>query len=305
MKSGTSRRHLAGAELWHGWTTSVDGTTSLPICARTRPSGPGRHPPAPPSMPPRPTVPDRTRPRPPRRWPWFPAGRTANHSAPRFARTDVGLQFCRRCPEELAARVLATGRASHGACRAGGTLLGFPAPRGSRTTRGILRVGPPSPRDAAAVFGSDQGLDGRSPAGARQAAAPERPAALAAARVLRDPPPLRVADPAAHPWFRTGAGPPPRRWRRWCHERGILRAVPGVPAPAPRTRAETSAGSTGSPARPAGQRPRTGQDRASIHDTAAQSMVSAFRFLDAARAYAQSHPATRSTSTWSRPPIAW
>ena len=35
---------------------------------------------------------------------------------------------------ERARRVLATGRAARGRCRAGGTLLGFPAPRGSRTT---------------------------------------------------------------------------------------------------------------------------------------------------------------------------
>ncbi len=205
--------------------------------------------------------------------------------------TDVGLRFCRRCPEELAARVLSTGRAAHGQCRAGGALLGFPAPRGSRTTAAILRVGPPSQREAASVADKTRVTPGALRRAARQAPPPNARAALAAARVLRDPARLfewqvqqrtrgsnrrRTATAALAQMVATSeefyelyrASQKQRRELARNQRRLDLLAR------------QTLQASDLERARIAHQ----------IHDTAAQSMVSAFRFLDAARTYAQQHP---------------
>jgi len=205
--------------------------------------------------------------------------------------TDVGLQFCRRCPEEVASRVLTTGRAAHGKCRAGGALLGFPAPRGSRTTAAVLRVGPPTQRQAAAVAGKTRVSPGALRRAARQAPPPDGRAALAAARVLRDPALLfewqvqqrtrgsdrrRTATAALAQMVATSeefyelyrASLKQRRELERNQRRLDLLAR------------QTLQASDLERARIAHQ----------IHDTAAQSMVSAFRFLDAARAYALAHP---------------
>ena len=205
--------------------------------------------------------------------------------------TDVGLQFCRRCPEEVAARVLSTGRAAHGACRAGGALLGFPAPRGSRTTAAILRVGPPSPRDAAAVADRTRVAPGALRRAARQAPPPDGRAALAAARVLRDPARLfewqiqqrtrgsdrrRTATAALAQMIATSE----EFYELYRESQRQRRELERNQRRLDRLARQTLQASDLERARIAHQ----------IHDTAAQSMVSAFRFLDAARAYALQHP---------------
>jgi signal transduction histidine kinase len=205
--------------------------------------------------------------------------------------TDVGLQFCRRCPEELAARVLATGHAAHGRCQAGSTLLGFPAPRGSRTTAAILRVGPPGPRDAAAVADRTR----VAPAALRRAAGQAPPAnpsaALAAARLLRDPAMLfewqvqqrargsdrrRTATAALAQMVATSE----EFYELYRDSQRQRRELERNQRRLDRLARQTLQASDLERARIAHQ----------IHDTAAQSMVSAFRFLDAARAYAKGHP---------------
>ena len=205
--------------------------------------------------------------------------------------TDVGLQFCRRCPEELATRVLDTGRAAGGPCRAGGRLLGFPAPRGSRTTAAILRVGPPSQRDAAAVSGQTRVTPGALRRAARQAPPPDARSALAAARMLRDPARLfewqiqqrtrgsdrrRTATAALAQMVATSE----EFYELYRESQRQRRELERNQRRLDLLARQTLQASDLERARIAHQ----------IHDTAAQSMVSAFRFLDAARAYAASHP---------------
>jgi signal transduction histidine kinase len=205
--------------------------------------------------------------------------------------TDVGLQFCRRCPEDLAARVLATGRAGHGHCRAGGALLGFPAPRGSRTTAAILRVGPPAPRDAAAVADTTRVAPGALRRAARQAPPANGRAALAAARVLRDPAQLfdwqvqqrargsdrrRTATAALAQMVATSE----EFYELYRDSQKQRRELERNQRRLDRLARQTLQASDLERARIAHQ----------IHDTAAQSMVSAFRFLDASRVYAGQHP---------------
>jgi signal transduction histidine kinase len=205
--------------------------------------------------------------------------------------TDVGLQFCRRCPEELAARVFETGRAASGRCRAGGALLGFPAPRGSRTTAAILRIGPPSQRDAAAVADRTKVAPGALRRAARQSPPADLRSALAAARILRDPVLLfewqvqqrargsdrrRTATAALAQMVATSE----EFYELYRDSQRQRRELERNQRRLDRLARQTLQASDLERARIAHQ----------IHDTAAQSMVSAFRFLDAARAYAQAHP---------------
>jgi signal transduction histidine kinase len=205
--------------------------------------------------------------------------------------TDVGLQFCRRCPEKLAARVLATGHAAKGPCEAGGTLLGFPAPRGSRTTVAILRVGPPSQKEAAAVADITRVAPGALRRAARQAPPASARAALAAARLLRDPAFLfewqvqqrsrgsdrrRTATAALAQMVATSE----EFYELYRDSQKQRRELARNQHRLDQLARQTLQASDLERARIAHQ----------IHDTAAQSMVSAFRFLDAARAYAASHP---------------
>ncbi|HEY6058813.1 MAG TPA: hypothetical protein VIV06_12340, partial [Candidatus Limnocylindrales bacterium] len=99
--------------------------------------------------------------------------------------TDVGLGFCRRCPAELATRVLASGRPGSAECPAGVRMLAFPAPRGDERQAAVLRVAPPTPRAAVRIAERIR----VSPRTLRQAALDAEPAdaraALAAAGVLR------------------------------------------------------------------------------------------------------------------------
>jgi signal transduction histidine kinase len=205
--------------------------------------------------------------------------------------TDVGVEFCRRCSEGLAARVLATGRAAHDRCQAGGRLLGFPAPRGSRVTAAILRVGPPKPRDAAVVADRTRVAPEALRRAARQSPPPNGRAALEAARILRDPglllewqiqQRLRGSD-----WRRTATAALAQivataeefyeLYRDSLRQR---RELERNQRRLDRLARQILRASEFERARIAHQ----------IHDTAAQSMVSAFRFLDAARALARQHP---------------
>jgi signal transduction histidine kinase len=205
--------------------------------------------------------------------------------------TDVGLVFCRGCPEDVARRVLATGRAARGNCRAGGTLLAFPAPRGSRTTVAVLRVGPPTPHDAAAVASRTRVAPTSLRRAARQSPPASARAALAAARVLRDPAGLfewqvqqrargsdrrRTATAALAQMVATSE----EFYELYRESQRQRRELERNRRRLDRLARQTLQASDNERAKVAHQ----------IHDTAAQSMVSAFRFLDAARAYAASHP---------------
>jgi signal transduction histidine kinase len=205
--------------------------------------------------------------------------------------TDVGLAFCRSCPAELAARVLATGRPARGRCRAGGRLLGFPAPRGSRATAAVLRVGPPSPRDAAASADATRIAPGVLRRSAREAPPASGRAALAAARVLRDP--SRLFDweieQRAH-----GADRRRKATAALAQMVATSEEFYDLYRDSQRQRRELERNRHRIDRLARQTQEASNLERAQIahqiHDTAAQSMVSAFRFLDAARAYAQGHP---------------
>ena len=263
MEDRSVARHLSGAELW----ARVDA--ALPHA--DPPGGPGCD---------LPTV-------------AFVAGwEDGEPFCATICSTDVGLAFCRQCPEELASRVLATGRAAKGRCRAGGRLLGFPAPRGSRTTAAILRVGPPGVRDAAASAEGTRVAPEALRRAARQAPPANGRAALAAAHILRDQAHLfdweiqqrargadrrRKATAALAQMVATSE----EFYDLYRDSQRQRRELERNQRRIDRLARQTQQASNLERARIAHQ----------IHDTAAQSMVSAFRFLDAARAYAAGHPA--------------
>ena len=187
--------------------------------------------------------------------------------------------------------VLARGRASKGHCRAGGRLLGFPAPRGSRTTAAVLRVGPAAPRAAAAVADVTRVAPGALRRAARQAPPADGRAALAAARILRDPAGLfewQIQQRARGSNRRRTATAALAQMVATSEEfyelyRDSLRQ---------RRELERNQRRLDRLARQTLQVSDLERARIAhlIHDTAAQSMVGAFRFLEAARTFAQSHP---------------
>ena len=177
------------------------------------------------------------------------------------AATD-GAEACRRCASGPVRDVLRTGRPARGTCPAGTRLLAFPAPAHAMTTVAVLRLG----RNRAS-----SGANGH--------------AVLAAARVLRDPDRLM-------------------QWQAEQRARGAERRRSAVAAlehvvatteefhrlytTADRDRATTeqNASNLDSLAHETlreSEAVRT-QVAHNLHDTAAQSMVSAHRFLEAARA---------------------
>jgi signal transduction histidine kinase len=272
MEERSVARHLAGAELW----ARVD---LPPDESEGRADGATPVAPAAPAAPAAPVV------------AFISGWEDGEPFCATICSTDVGLQFCRRCPEEVAARVFLTGRAARGRCRAGGALLGFPAPRGSRTTAAILRVGPPGQRDAAAVADRTRVASGALRRAARQAPALNPRAALAAARALRDPAFLfewqvqqrargsdrrRTATAALAQMVATSE----EFYELYRDSQKQRRELERNQRRLDRLARQTLQASDLERARIAHQ----------IHDTAAQSMVSAFRFLDAARAYAKGHP---------------
>jgi signal transduction histidine kinase len=199
--------------------------------------------------------------------------------------TDLGLAFCRACPTEVANRSLHAGRAASATCPAGVRLLAFPAPAGSSNRAAVLRVAPPPLRTAVAIAGQVR----VAPAALRRAARATEPAdgraSLAAARVLRDPDGNRAwqIDQRARGADRRRAAAQAlaqmiktseelhELYRASRRQRGQLdrnrRLVDRLARETLRAQDE--------------ERSRVAHE---IHDTAAQSMVSAFRFLDAARA---------------------
>lgn len=284
MEERSVARHLGGAELWarvdgeRGWT----GVVSPSLDPGVRAAGAnGDH--AAPTT-------DRPNANPPTVA--FVSGwEDGEPFCAAICATDVGLEFCRRCPQELAIRVLATGRAARGRCLAGGLLLGFPAPRGSRVTAAILRVGPPKPRDAATAADQTR-VSAESLRRAAREAPPVNPrAALEAARILRDPTRLRE-------WQIQ------QRLRGSDRRRTATAALVQMVATSEefyelyrdsqRQRRELERNQRRLD-RLARQILRASElERAriahQIHDTAAQSMVSAFRFVDAARELIKQHP---------------
>jgi signal transduction histidine kinase len=199
--------------------------------------------------------------------------------------TDLGLAFCRACPVEVASRALGRRRAASDRCPAGVRLLAFPAPAGSIDRVAVLRVAPPTAAQAVAVTERVR----VAPEALRRAARDMEPAdgraSLAAARTLRDP----RGNQAWQVQQRT-RGADRRRAAAQAlaqmvatsdelHE--LYRASQRQRSQLDRNRRLVD--------RLARQTLRAKDEERSriaheIHDTAAQSMVSAFRFLDAARA---------------------
>jgi signal transduction histidine kinase len=198
--------------------------------------------------------------------------------------TDVGLSFCGRCPTRTVQTALATGRPKRERCPAGVQLLALPAPRRSRRTAVVLRLAGPPPRRAARIAERVR----VEPRALRQAAAvsptAQASAVAAAARTLRRVDGL-LAWVAAH---RREAADRRRAataalaqvfatseelldlWRAAQRQRRAL------------ARQQRQLERLAREAIQAQDRERSSIAH-EIHDTAAQSLVSAFRFLDAAR----------------------
>jgi len=199
--------------------------------------------------------------------------------------TDIGLAFCRTCHDEVVDQVLATSRPAHGPCRAGVICLGFPAPRGSRDGVGVLRVSAPPWRRAAVVAEHVRVAPGALRRAARESAHPNGSVILRAARVLRDPAGLHQwqADVRARGADRGRTATAVlaqmvatsdeflELWRESQRQQRELRV---------RQRRLDRLAREAIQAR---DRERA-QLAHAIHDTAAQSMVSAYRFVEAAAA---------------------
>ncbi|HEX2756215.1 MAG TPA: sensor histidine kinase [Candidatus Limnocylindrales bacterium] len=199
--------------------------------------------------------------------------------------TDLGLAFCRACPTDVANRALANRRATSGRCPAGVRLLAFPAPAGSVDRVAVLRVGPPTARQAVAV--TDQVRV--APTALRRAAREMEPAdgraSLSAARRLRDPAGNRdwqVEQRARGADRRRAAGQALAQMIATSEElHELYRASQRQRRQLDRNRRLVDGLARATLRAQDEERSRIAHE---IHDTAAQSMVSAFRFLDAARA---------------------
>jgi signal transduction histidine kinase len=198
--------------------------------------------------------------------------------------TDVGLAFCGRCPTGTAARAIHDGRAATGRCPAGVRLLAFPAPRGARDRAVVLRVGRPTPRQADAVAEQVRVLPLALRRAARRVEHLDGHVVLAAAHLLRDPVTLhrwqvrqrnrsanrrRIATAALAQMIATSEE---------FHE--LYRASQRQRTELERQRRLLDRLARASLRSQDDERARIAHQ---IHDTAAQSMVSAYRFLDAAR----------------------
>lgn len=208
--------------------------------------------------------------------------------------TDVGLAFCRRCPVEVAGRAIDTRRAVSGVCPAGVPLLAFPAPRGARGRAAVLRIGRPGPGQA----GSVAELVRVSPRALRSAAGSgdrhDGRTVLAAAHVLR-------SRASVHRWQVEQRELAANRRRTATAALAQMIATSEdlqlLYGSAQRQRAELARQQRRLDRLAREAFRSQGVERArvahQIHDTAAQSMVSAYRFLDAARSAAiAGRPAT-------------
>ena len=199
--------------------------------------------------------------------------------------TDVGLAFCRRCPTRVARRALGSGRASSGRCPAGVRMLAFPVPARESGRVAVLRVAPPAPREAAAVAGSVR----VSPAALRRAARDADPSSardvMLAARRLRDAGGLlewqvRQRDRGADR-RRTATAALAQMIATSEEFHDLYRASERQRHELDRNQRRLERLAREALRATDAERARIAHQ---IHDTAAQSMVSAYRFLDAARA---------------------
>lgn len=190
-----------------------------------------------------------------------------------FVASDGGAD-CRGCTQGTATSVLRTGRATIDRCTFGITLLGFPAPAGSRESAVVLRLG------------NGESVDRDLPTG---------PEILAAARSLRRPKGL-----AAWQAEQRTRGAERRRTAAAALAQMIATTEEFhrlyTSADRDRGSAEQAATRLDSLARETLRESDEARTQIAhvLHDTAAQSMVSAHRFLEAARA----------SLTGSRPEVA-
>ena len=199
--------------------------------------------------------------------------------------TDLGLAFCRACPTEVAGRALARRRAASGRCPAGVRLLAFPAPAGSNDRVAVLRVAPPTARQAVAVTDRVRVAPNALRRAARAMDPADGRASLAAARRLRD----AAGNQAWQVRQRTNGADRRRAAAQALaqmiatsdelHE--LYRASRRQRSQLDRNRRLVDRLARETLRAKDEERNRIAHE---IHDTAAQSMVSAFRFLDAARA---------------------
>ena len=209
--------------------------------------------------------------------------------------SEDGLRFCRGCPRTLVTKVLETGHAAGGSCVAGVRMLAFPAPRGSRSQVALLRVDAPKAPTAGRVAELVGVPATRIRRAAREAPGAEPAATLEAARTLRSPAGLqewqisnraRAADRRRHA---TSALAEMIATTEEFH--ALLRASERQRAEIERSRRRLDRLAREAVHARDRERARIAHE---IHDTATQSMVSAFRFLDAAQAFPADSPELRS-----------
>jgi signal transduction histidine kinase len=179
-----------------------------------------------------------------------------------FVAADGG-EDCRSCPMAVASEVLRTGRAASDRCASGIRLLAFPAPAGSRSAVGVLRLGAEGAGDelpsgtavlrAARRLRNHDGLLAWQAEQRARGADRRRTAAAALAQMI-------ATTEEFHRLYTTAS-----------RDRASVEQAA--------TRLDTLARATLRES----ERART-QVAHELHDTAAQSMVSAHRFMEAARA---------------------
>lgn len=200
--------------------------------------------------------------------------------------TDVGLAFCRACPMPVVRRVAATRRPASGLCPAGVRLLAFPAPRGTAEVA-VLRVSPPSPPQAAAVADATRVTPAALSQAARNAPPADPRATRAAARALRTPDGLlgwRIAQrQRGADRGRTVAAALAQMIATSDEFQELYREAERRRRALERSRRQVERLARDQIRATEEERTRVGHQ---IHDTAAQSLVSAYRFLDTARTLA-------------------
>ena len=199
--------------------------------------------------------------------------------------TDLGLAFCRACPTDVANRTLRDGRARSANCPAGVRLLAFPAPAGSPHQVAVLRVAPPTARNAASIADRVRVAPRALRRAAREAAPADGRSSLGAARILRDPAANRdwqIEQRARGADRRRAAAQALAQMIATNEEfHQVVRASRRQRSELDRNRRLLDRLARTTLRAQDEERARLAHE---IHDTAAQSMVSAFRFLDAARA---------------------
>jgi signal transduction histidine kinase len=198
--------------------------------------------------------------------------------------TDVGLAFCRRCPTDVVREATRTGRPASTRCPAGVRLLAFPVPRPEPEFVAVLRTAPPEPRQAAGVADQVRVSATTLRRAARDADPADGRETLAAARRLSSPDGLRTwqVEQRARESDRRRTAEAARAQMIATSDEfyELYRQEQRDRAKLERNRRELD--------RLARETLRAKDDERAliahqIHDTAAQSLVSAFRFLEAAR----------------------